>query len=45
MYDVEQQYLEDIEYKLNSMPRKMFIFEITYDIKYKLIQIITVLIT
>lgn len=38
MYDVEQQYLEDIAYKLNSMPRKMFDFETPYDVEYKLIE-------
>lgn len=38
MYNVEQQYLEDIAYKLNSMPRKMFDFETPYDVEYKLIE-------
>jgi IS30 family transposase len=38
MHEVEQQYVEDIAYKLNSMPRKMFDFQTPYDVEYKLIE-------
>lgn len=38
MYEVEQQYVEDIADKINRMPRKMFDFETPYDVEYKLIE-------
>ena len=34
LYTVEQQYLEDISFKINSMPRKMFDFETPFAIEY-----------
>ena len=33
MYNIEQQYLDDISFKINSMNRKMFDFESAYDIR------------
>ena len=38
MYEVEQQYVEDIADKINRMPRKIFDFETPYDVEYKLIE-------
>ena len=38
MYKVEQQYLEDIVFKINSMPRKMFAYQTPYDVEYNLIR-------
>lgn len=38
MYEVEQQYLDDIAFKLNSMPRKMFDFKTPYEVEYNLIR-------
>jgi Transposase and inactivated derivatives, IS30 family len=35
LYTVEQQYLEDISFKINSMPRKMFDFKTPFAIEYK----------
>ncbi len=34
MYQVEQQYLDDISNQINSMPRKLFDFESAYDIEF-----------
>lgn len=34
MYEIEQQYLEDITYRINNMPRKMFDFETPVDIEF-----------
>lgn len=38
MYEVEQQYLDDIAFKLNSMPRKMFDFQTPYEVELELIK-------
>lgn len=38
MYQIEQQYLEDIAFNLNSMPRKMFDFQTPYDVEFYQIQ-------
>ena len=35
MYEVEQQYLDDISFKINSMNRKIFDFKTAYDIEYE----------
>ena len=35
---IEQQYLEDIAYKINDMPRKLFDFESAFDIESKKIE-------
>lgn len=37
MYEVEQQYLKDILFKINSMPRKVFDFQTPYEVESKLI--------
>ncbi len=34
MYEVEQQYLDDISFKINSMNRKIFDFKTAYDLEY-----------
>ena len=34
MYKIEQQYLDDISYKINSMPRKIFDFQSAYEIEF-----------
>lgn len=36
MYEVEQQYLEDIAFKINEMPRKMFAFQTPYEVELEL---------
>lgn len=33
MYEVEQQYLDNISFKINSMNRKIFDFKTAYDIE------------
>lgn len=38
MYQVEQQYLEDIAFKINSMPRKIFDFKSSYEVEFNKIQ-------
>ena len=38
MYEVGQQYLDDIAFKLNSMPRKMFDFKTPYNVEFNLIK-------
>lgn len=35
MYRIEQQYLDDIMHKINTMPRKIFDFETAYDVEFK----------
>ena len=35
MYQIEQQYLDDITYKINTMPRKMFDFKTPYDVEFE----------
>lgn len=37
MYKIEQQYLDDIAFKINTMPRKMFDFQTPYEVESKLI--------
>ncbi|MCG4436685.1 IS30 family transposase, partial [Erysipelothrix rhusiopathiae] len=34
MYDIAQQYLDDICFKINSMPRKIFDFKTAYEIDF-----------
>lgn len=34
LFDNEQQYLEDISFRVNSMPRKMFDFKTPYEIHF-----------
>ncbi len=34
MYTVAQQYLDDISYKINNMPRKIFDFKTAFDIDF-----------
>ena len=34
LYDYEQQYLEDISFKINSMPRKMFDFKTPFEVHF-----------
>lgn len=38
MYQIEQQYLEDIAFKINSMPRKLFDFKTPYEVEFYKIQ-------
>lgn len=38
MYEIEQQYLEDIAFKINSMPRKTFDFQTAYEVEFYKIQ-------
>lgn len=38
LYQVEQQYLDDIMFKLNKMPRKIFDFKTPYDIEFNKIR-------
>jgi Transposase and inactivated derivatives, IS30 family len=38
MYEVEQQYLDDIAFKLNSMPRKMFDFKTPFNVEFNLLK-------
>jgi len=38
LVNIEQQYLDDISFKFNSMPRKMFDFQTPYNIEYNLEQ-------
>lgn len=35
MYNVEQQYLDDISYKINSMPRRLFDFLTPFEVDFK----------
>ncbi len=35
MWNVEQQYLDDISFKINSMPRKIFDFDTAFDIQFR----------
>ena len=37
MYQVEQQYLDDISFRINSMPRKMFDFQTPYKVEVNLL--------
>ena len=34
LYNIGQQYLDDIAFKINSMPRKMFDFKTAYEIEF-----------
>lgn len=34
LYNIEQQYLDDISFKINSMPRQTFDFKTPFDIEY-----------
>lgn len=36
MYEVAQQYLEDIAYKINTMPRKIFAFQSAFEVELQL---------
>lgn len=38
MYMIEQQYLDDIAFKINSMPRKMFDFKTPYEVEFHKLQ-------
>ncbi len=34
LYNIEQQYLDDIMFKINSMPRKIFDFKTSYEVEF-----------
>lgn len=38
MYQLEQEYLDDITFKINSMPRKLFDFHTAYEVEFHKIQ-------
>lgn len=38
MYDIAQQYLDDISFKINAMPRKMFDFKTAFEIDFSYTQ-------
>ncbi len=35
MWKIEQQYLDDIAFKINSMPRKLFDFSTAFEVEFK----------
>jgi IS30 family transposase len=40
LFRTEQQYLDDISFKINNMPRKMFDYKTPYDIEYEYEQMV-----